>query len=143
MRSLALAWCCLATIACGTARAAASTSPGHSGRWITDASGRVVIVHGINMVYKLPLYDPAAAGFGDDDAAFLASIGFDTVRVGVILVPWLEWAYCGCSDPTTTGPGTKQAIVVDPREPPRGYGRRYAAGPAAGRAGRPQRSWRA
>jgi endoglycosylceramidase len=57
---------------------------GHLGRWITDADGRVVIVHGINMVYKRPPDDPAAVGFGNDDAAFLASIGFNAVRVGVI-----------------------------------------------------------
>ncbi len=57
---------------------------GHAGRWVTDASGRVVVVHGINMVYKLPPYYPAAVGFGDDDAAFLHSIGFNAVRVGVI-----------------------------------------------------------
>jgi endoglycosylceramidase len=57
---------------------------GHSGRWITDAQGRVVIVHGTNMVYKLPPYYPTVAGFGDDDAAFLARIGFNAVRVGVI-----------------------------------------------------------
>jgi Cellulase (glycosyl hydrolase family 5) len=44
----------------------------------------VVIMHGINMVYKRPPYDPAAIGFGNDDAAFLASIGFNAVRVGVI-----------------------------------------------------------
>jgi endoglycosylceramidase len=56
----------------------------HSGRWITDASGRVVILHGINMVYKRPPYYPAAIGFGADDAAFLHSIGFNAVRVGVI-----------------------------------------------------------
>jgi endoglycosylceramidase len=56
----------------------------HSGRWLTDARGRVVIVHGINMVYKLAPYDPAVTGFGDDDAAFLARIGFNAVRVGVI-----------------------------------------------------------
>jgi endoglycosylceramidase len=57
---------------------------GHAGRWITDARGRVVVVHGINMVYKLAPYYPAAVGFGDDDAAFLHSIGFNAVRVGVI-----------------------------------------------------------
>ena len=56
----------------------------HAGRWITDAHGRVVIVHGINMVYKLPPYSPAAVGFGDDDAVFLARSGFNVVRVGVI-----------------------------------------------------------
>ncbi len=57
---------------------------GHAGRWITDSSGRVVIVHGINMVYKRPPYYPAAVGFSDDDARFLQRIGFDAVRVGVI-----------------------------------------------------------
>jgi endoglycosylceramidase len=36
------------------------------------------------MVYKRPPYYPAAVGFGDDDAAFLQSIGFNAVRVGVI-----------------------------------------------------------
>jgi endoglycosylceramidase len=36
------------------------------------------------------------------------------------MVPWLEWAYCGCSDPTTSGPGDKQAIVRDPAKPPTG-----------------------
>jgi endoglycosylceramidase len=44
----------------------------------------VVVLHGINMVYKLPPYYPSAAGFGADDAAFLNSIGFNVVRVGVI-----------------------------------------------------------
>ena len=33
---------------------------------------------------------------------------------------WLEWAYCGCGDPTTPGPGTTQAIVIDPAKPPAG-----------------------
>jgi endoglycosylceramidase len=42
------------------------------------------MVHGINMVYKLPPYYPAAVGFGNDDAAFLAAQGFNVVRVGVI-----------------------------------------------------------
>jgi endoglycosylceramidase len=55
-----------------------------AGRWITDRSGRVVILHGINMVYKLPPYQPAAVGFGSDDAAFLKRNGFDTVRLGAI-----------------------------------------------------------
>ena len=76
----------LAACAALWAPAAATGAPvlplGHSGRWVTDARGRVVIVHGINMVYKLPPYSPSAAGFGDDDAAFLATIGFNAVRVG-------------------------------------------------------------
>jgi endoglycosylceramidase len=36
------------------------------------------------MVYKLAPYYPAAVGFGDNDAAFLARVGFNAVRVGVI-----------------------------------------------------------
>ena len=56
----------------------------NAGRWITDRSGRVVILHGINMVYKRPPYRPDAVGFKADDAAFLRRNGFDTVRLGVI-----------------------------------------------------------
>jgi len=55
-----------------------------SGRWFTDANGRVVILHGINMVAKRPPYQPAALGFGPDDAKFLARNGFNTVRLGLI-----------------------------------------------------------
>ncbi len=57
---------------------------GHDGTWITDADGRAVILHGVNMVYKLPPYAPSAAGFNGPDAAFLAHHGFDSVRLGVI-----------------------------------------------------------
>lgn len=77
-------------------RAAPAPSPGpgrpvndggqlsHAGRWITDASGRVIMLHGTNMVYKLAPFYPAAAGFDADDATFLRSIGFNAVRVGVL-----------------------------------------------------------
>jgi endoglycosylceramidase len=44
----------------------------------------VVILHGVNMVYKRPPYYPAAGGFSDDDATFLERNGFNTVRLGVI-----------------------------------------------------------
>jgi endoglycosylceramidase len=54
------------------------------GRWITDARGRVVLLHGVNMVNKLPPYFPAARGFSTDDARYLASEGFNTVRLGII-----------------------------------------------------------
>ena len=67
---------------------AAATGPtmplGHAGRWMTDADGRAVILHGLNQVYKVPPYEPSADGFGDDDAAFLAANGFNAMRVGVI-----------------------------------------------------------
>jgi endoglycosylceramidase len=72
------------TFLCASASAGPSTPLSHSGRWITDARGRVLILHGVNMVYKRPPYYPAAAGFGADDAAFLQRNGFNTVRLGVI-----------------------------------------------------------
>jgi endoglycosylceramidase len=65
-------------------RAAPKAPLAQAGRWITDRHGRVVILHGINMVYKLPPYEPSAIAFGGDDAAFLARFGFDTVRLGAI-----------------------------------------------------------
>jgi len=86
-RSLALAVCiacALATASASVAQAAPVLPLGHAGRWITDARGRVVVLHGTNMVYKVAPYYPQAVGFGDDDAAFLARMGFDAVRVGVI-----------------------------------------------------------
>ena len=33
---------------------------------------------------------------------------------------WQYWAYCGCADPTTTGSGDKQALVLDPQQAPTG-----------------------
>ena len=63
--------------------AADRRSPTH-GRWLTDASGRVVILHGFNMVYKRPPYQPGAVGFGTDDADFLRRNGFNTIRLGMI-----------------------------------------------------------
>lgn len=67
-----------------SANATAAPPLSHSHRWITDRSGRVLILHGLNMVYKLPPYLPSATGFGADDAAFLQRHGFDVVRLGVI-----------------------------------------------------------
>jgi len=71
-----------------TAPAAGAAGPvaplGHAGRWITDARGHVVVLHGLNMVSKLPPYAPDATGFGDDDARFLARNGFTTVRLGLV-----------------------------------------------------------
>ena len=61
-----------------------ATPVGHAGRWITDADGRVLTVAGVNMVNKLTPYTPAADGFDDADAAFLAANGLSAVRVGVI-----------------------------------------------------------
>jgi endoglycosylceramidase len=55
------------------------------GRWLTDATGRVVTLHGVNEVEKAAPYYPAAAGFDADDARFLAEHGFTVVRLGVVV----------------------------------------------------------
>ncbi len=73
-----------ASVLCAPAIAEPTAPLGHSGRWITDAKGRVVVLHGVNMVFKRPPYYPAATGFGKDDAAFLQRNGFNVVRLGVI-----------------------------------------------------------
>jgi endoglycosylceramidase len=84
-RALAAAATVSALLVGAGATAAAPKSPlGHSGRWITDAKGRVVILHGVNMVFKRPPYAPDATGFGRDDAAFLQRNGFNVVRLGLI-----------------------------------------------------------
>jgi endoglycosylceramidase len=67
-----------------TATAQAAIPPAHTGRWITDPQGRVLLPHGLNMVSKLKPYAPASTGFGDDDARFLARNGLNIVRLGVI-----------------------------------------------------------
>jgi len=56
----------------------------HEGRWFTDETGRVVLLHGTNFVQKFPPVAPADAGFGADDAAFLAEQGFNVVRLGAV-----------------------------------------------------------
>lgn len=55
-----------------------------TGTWFTDSQGRVVLQHGVNLVYKSEPFYPGAAGFGDDDAQFLAGNGFNVVRLGII-----------------------------------------------------------
>lgn len=61
---------------------------------------------------------PLLTEFGaTDDQATLRGV----TRIAMQqMVGWQFWAYCGCEDPTTTGPGTKQALVVDPAKAPRG-----------------------
>jgi endoglycosylceramidase len=80
-----------ATVAANTPPATATATPvgpslplSQTTTWITDAQGRVVVLHGFNQVFKVAPYEPSADGFGADDAAFLEANGFDAVRVGVI-----------------------------------------------------------
>jgi endoglycosylceramidase len=53
-----------------------------AGRWIKDATGRVVIVHGLELARKTPPYFAPAASFSAHDAQNIEDWGFDAVRVG-------------------------------------------------------------
>lgn len=57
---------------------------GHDGRWLVDSLGRVLLVHGVNIVNKSVPYYPAAIGFSDSYADWLKDNGFLLVRVGVL-----------------------------------------------------------
>ena len=83
---LALTGAVLALLAAtGAAPALAATRFDTSGRWIVDDRGRVVVLHGVNLVVKDPAYGfrPARIGFDADDARLLASHGLNVVRLGV------------------------------------------------------------
>jgi endoglycosylceramidase len=74
----------------GPSRAAALASNaqpkhpiGHAGRWLTDAKGRVLLIHGINVSMKGTLKQSRAYRFDADDAAFIAGHGFNAVRLTV------------------------------------------------------------
>jgi endoglycosylceramidase len=70
----------ISTLALASIAGSASAAPlAHNGRWLTDAHGRVVVLHGAEIAES----DPAAAGIGTDDARQLAALGFDVARLGL------------------------------------------------------------
>lgn len=68
------------------AAAASATALHRDGRWLMDADNRVILLHGVNAVWKLkPYYPPdSAEGFGAADADWLRDHGFNAVRLGVL-----------------------------------------------------------
>ena len=76
-----------ALIGAPTSFAASPSEPlGHKGRWITDAQGRVVVLHGAALVpdgfEEKPYETVEQAGFRKADARLLAWHGFNVVRLG-------------------------------------------------------------
>jgi endoglycosylceramidase len=72
-------------------RAATLEAPSHEqlrhvGGWLVDREGRVVILHGVNAVWKHAPYTPpdSVDGFTAADADWLAAHGFNAVRLGVL-----------------------------------------------------------
>jgi len=100
-----LAW--LSSIDASPGPAAPLSAPG--GPFIHDATGRAVILHGVNIVYKHPPYivypDPGKPwNFTEADARQIAALGFDVVRLG-ILWQGLEPGNLGPNSPKVCGTG--------------------------------------
>ena len=68
------------------ARAQGPSQLRQEGRYMVDEQNRIVLLHGMNAVWKLkPYFPPATAeGFTAADADWLRDHGFNTVRLGVI-----------------------------------------------------------
>jgi len=87
--AMLLAACGTSSGVAGTAAApqgAAAATLHREGAYMVDADNRVVLLHGVNAVWKLaPYYPPAtAAGLTAADADFMAANGFNVVRLGVL-----------------------------------------------------------
>ena len=56
------------------------------GRWLVDNENRIVLLHGVNAVWKLAPYAPPATaeGFTAADADWLLAHGFNAVRLGTL-----------------------------------------------------------
>jgi len=110
MKKLALVLAALValTLAPVSPASATDTTPRlhREGRFLVDQYGRVVIVHGLNMVWKRAPYAPpdTAAGFTAKDAAWLAKYGFNGARLGVL------WAGVTPDKPGVADPAYFQRI---------------------------------
>jgi endoglycosylceramidase len=79
------------------------------GKFIRDEYGRVVILHGVNAVYKRPPYelfeDPGKPwNFTTRDAATIAGLGFNIVRLGIIWAG-IEPGSLGANNPSICSKG--------------------------------------
>lgn len=82
-----------AALQCGPIAAANVSSASRpqlrrDGRWLVDPQGRVVLLHGVNLVWKrAPFVPPAnAEGFTAADADWLRDHGFNNARIGTLWV---------------------------------------------------------
>jgi endoglycosylceramidase len=92
---------------------------------LADRYGRAVLLHGVDLVYKVPPFEVEASGSGTNvltvpEVQRMAALGFDVVRLGII---WkgLEPGTAGINDPAVcrrgtpkaSGPGQFDAAVFD------------------------------
>ena len=83
------------------------------GPFFVDQEGRTVLLHGVNLVYKVPPYEVEVTGTGPNvltpaEAQRIAGLGFDVVRLGII---WkgLEPGTASPNDPAICAPGAPRA----------------------------------
>ncbi len=96
----------------GTSTATATAEPDaiprlhREGRFLVDQDGRIVVVHGVNLVWKRPPYAPpdTPAGFTAADADWLQTYGFNGARVGVL------WAGVTPDQPGVADPSYFQKV---------------------------------
>ena len=79
------------------------------GPFLADRYGRVVLMHGADLVYKVPPFEVVVDGTGPNvltppEAQRMAGLGFDVVRLGII---WkgLEPGTAPINDPAICSPG--------------------------------------
>ena len=91
------------------------SAPG--GPFLEDRYGRVALLHGVDLVYKVPPYEVEVSGSGPNvltaaEAKQMAALGFNVVRLGVI---WkgLEPGRVGIDDPAICDPGAPRSTGAD------------------------------
>jgi endoglycosylceramidase len=137
---VALAGLTFLSLPTGRSAAAASASPPSAtspyvhgllsspqGGFLYDQYGRVVIMHGVNAVYKRPPYelfvDPGKPwNFTSKDASAIAGLGFNIVRLGIIWAG-IEPGTLKTNDPAICTPGKPS----DPHQWNQGVANRYLA----------------
>ena len=84
---------------------------------LVDHDGRVVLLHGVDLVYKIPPYEVEVTGSGRNvltpaEAQRMAYLGFDVVRLGII---WkgLEPGHDPINDPPICTPGKPSLSAAD------------------------------
>jgi endoglycosylceramidase len=99
------------------------SAPG--GPFLRDSHGRVVLMHGVDLVYKLPPYEVVTGGTGTNvltrsEAASISSDGFDVVRLGILwkglepgTAPMNDPTICTPGKPRAAGPGQFDAKIFD------------------------------
>jgi endoglycosylceramidase len=80
------------------------------GPFLVDRQGRTVLLHGVNLVYKVPPYEVEVTGSGPNvlsaaEARRISELGFDVVRLGVV---WkgLEPGRATSNAPAVCAPGS-------------------------------------